>query len=62
VENSDINAILNTSFVNDEGIVILYDLKRELNIYLSELLQSPVRTLADIIAFNNKHAQEVLSV
>jgi hypothetical protein len=62
VENIDINAILNTIFVSDEGIVISYVLKRELNIHLSELLQYPFRTLANIVTFNKQHSEEVLTV
>lgn len=58
VENSDLNAILNTDVVNDEVMAMLYDLRTEMNIYLSELLQSPVRTLPDIIAFNDQNAEE----
>eukprot|EP01018_Ginkgo_biloba_P037547 Gb_24948 [translate_table: standard] len=41
-----------------ERLVLLHDFKHDLNIYLSKLLQSPVRTLADIIAFNSQHAVE----
>eukprot|EP01018_Ginkgo_biloba_P037546 Gb_24947 [translate_table: standard] len=41
-----------------EMVVLLHDFKHDLNIYLSKLLHSPVRTLADIIAFNFQHAVE----
>lgn len=40
---------------NMEEIVMIYDFKHDLNIYLSELLQSSVRSLADIISFNIQH-------
>jgi len=58
VENSVIDAILNADYVKDEDTILLYDFKHDLNIYLSELLESPVHTLADIIAFNELHPQE----
>lgn len=43
---------------DSEGVVLKYDFKHDLNIYLSGLLQSPVRTLAEIITFNKQHAKE----
>lgn len=43
-----------------EDIVLLFEFKADLNAYLAELVDSPVRTLADIIAFNNAHAEEEL--
>eukprot|EP01018_Ginkgo_biloba_P037544 Gb_24946 [translate_table: standard] len=50
----------NASDISDsgEGDVLLHEFKHDLNVYLSKLLQSPVRTLADIIAFNSQHAVE----
>lgn len=36
------------------------DLKKELNAYLQDLEESQVRTLQDIIDFNNEHATEEL--
>jgi amidase len=36
--------------------VLLYEFKRDLNAYLADLVDSPVRTLAEIIAFNEEHA------
>eukprot|EP00249_Psilotum_nudum_P011276 c23073_g1_i2 orf=670-1992(-) len=42
-----------------EGIVLLCDFKQDLNSYLAKLVVSPVRTLAEVIAFNNQHASEV---
>jgi amidase len=35
------------------------EFKLSLNAYLSDLLRSPVRSLADVIAFNNAHPVEV---
>ncbi len=41
---------------DDEQEVLLYDFKADLNAYLAELgAGAPVRTLADIIAFNTAH-------
>ncbi len=45
---------------NSEMTVLLFEFKADLNQYLAELASSPVRTLADIIAFNNEHAGEEL--
>ncbi|GHO42622.1 amidase [Ktedonospora formicarum] len=45
----------------NEMIVLLHEFKADLNQYLSELQSSPVRTLADIIAFNKAHAAEELT-
>ena len=44
-----------------ELTAMLYEFKAGLNAYLAELIESPVRTLADIIAFNIAHAEEELS-
>jgi amidase len=42
-----------------EGIVLLYELKTDLNAYLASLgPQAPVKTLAEVIAFNEAHAAE----
>jgi amidase len=43
-----------------EMTLMLYEFKADLNTYLAELSESPVRTLADIIAFNTAHAGEEL--
>jgi len=40
--------------------VLLYEFKADLNVYLTGLIDSPVRSLADIIAFNNSHAEQEL--
>jgi amidase len=39
---------------------MLHEFKADLNAYLAELTESPVHTLADIIAFNTAHAEEEL--
>ncbi|CAO2833020.1 unnamed protein product [Amaranthus hypochondriacus] len=43
---------------NDEKMLMLAEFKVSLNSYLKELIKSPVRSLADVIAFNNNHAQK----
>ncbi len=44
----------------DEFTVLLFEFKADVNKYLSELVSSRVRTLADLIAFNNAHAEREL--
>lgn len=41
-----------------EFTLMLHEFKADLNAYLAELTGTPVRTLADVIAFNNAHASE----
>jgi amidase len=43
-----------------EETVLLFELKADLNAYLADLERSPLRTLAEIIAFNEAHAAEEL--
>ncbi|HJX29903.1 MAG TPA: amidase [Thermoanaerobaculia bacterium] len=43
-----------------EIIVLLWEFKRDLNAYLATRTGVPVRTLADVIAFNEAHAEEEL--
>ncbi|GCE16460.1 amidase [Dictyobacter kobayashii] len=45
-----------------ENLVLITDLKVDIDAYLSELVGSPVRTLADLIAFNEAHADQELSL
>src|SRR5207302_9089138 len=50
-----------TSSIPGGSSVLTYEFKRDLNAYLSRLPASaPVRTLADVIAFNSAHAQVAL--
>jgi amidase len=43
------------------SIVFVYEIKRGLNAYLSEWAsETPVRTMADVIAFNDAHADKAL--
>jgi amidase len=44
-----------TAYGDDEQAVLLYEFKAGLNRYLAELTSSSVRTLADVIAFNDAH-------
>ncbi|KAJ3688830.1 hypothetical protein LUZ61_017994 [Rhynchospora tenuis] len=55
--------IANVSVILDynqsgEEIALLAEFKMELNKYLSQLSSSPVRSLADVISFNEKHKKE----
>lgn len=60
LEITDIDIILSPKR-SGELTVMLADFKLLLNDYLKELITSPVRSLADVIAFNNKHPQLVRS-
>lgn len=55
---ANLSSILNYEESGEE-IAMLAEFKMSLNSYLSELTSSPVRTLADIIAFNKKHSNQV---
>jgi amidase len=54
---SDILDTLN----NGQQIALPAELKLSLNAYLSDLSYSPVRSLAEVITFNNAHPIEVSS-
>ncbi|KAK9129495.1 hypothetical protein Sjap_009982 [Stephania japonica] len=43
---------------DDEFLAMQYEFKVDLNAYLSKLVESPVRTLADVIAYNEKHPEQ----
>lgn len=58
LEIANVSTILDP-FQCGEEAVLLAEFKLSLNAYLSELEISPVRSLADIIAFNNEHKTEV---
>lgn len=58
---ANLSSILNYEESGEE-IALLAEFKMSLNSYLSELTSSPVRTLADIIAFNNKHSNQVANI
>jgi amidase len=44
-----------TEYSDDEQTVLLFEFKEDLNRYLAGLVDSPVRTLAEVIAFNELH-------
>ena len=52
LEIANIHAILNVG--TSEWTALMIEFKQALNKYLKELVTSPVRTLADVIAFNKK--------
>nr|POF07953.1 putative amidase [Quercus suber] len=52
LEIANIHAILNVG--TSERTALMIEFKQALNKYLKELVASPVRTLADVIAFNKK--------
>ncbi|CAK9315342.1 unnamed protein product [Citrullus colocynthis] len=56
LEITDIDIILSPKR-SGELTVMLADFKLLLNDYLKELITSPVKSLADVIPFNNKHSQ-----
>ncbi|MEO6892856.1 MAG: amidase [Ktedonobacteraceae bacterium] len=60
IDPADIPTAQQMSASEAEMTVLLYECKADLNAYLAELLETPVRTLADIIAFNDAHAGEEL--
>ncbi|XP_068640498.1 probable amidase At4g34880 [Aristolochia californica] len=60
VDNLEIRnetTIMNPS-ASGEITALLAEFKLYLNVYLSELVRSPVRSLADIIAFNKNHSAQ----
>src|SRR5947209_798669 len=60
LDPADIPTAQQISSTEAELTVLLFEFKADLNKYLSELLSSPVHTLADIIAFNSAHADQEL--
>ncbi|KAK9129496.1 hypothetical protein Sjap_009983 [Stephania japonica] len=55
LEIKDVNITLNAS-LSGEAVATLAEFKLALNAYLKGLVSSPVRSLADVIAFNEKHS------
>jgi amidase len=60
VDPADIPHAREMADSKNEETVLLFELKADLNAYLADLEISPVRTLAEIIAFNQAHAAEEL--
>ncbi|XP_050363447.1 probable amidase At4g34880 [Argentina anserina] len=58
VDNLKVANFSEIYFSNDEDIALSVECKISLNAYLKELVASPVRSLADVIAFNNKHRKQ----
>ncbi|URD91206.1 amidase C869.01-like [Musa troglodytarum] len=57
LEIANLSIILDVTQSGEE-VALLAEFKMALNSYLSELSSSPVRSLADVIAFNDKHRIE----
>jgi len=60
IDPADIPTAGQISTSKSEDIVLMFEFKADLNAYLAELIDSPVRTLADIIAFNDAHSEKEL--
>lgn len=60
IDPMDIPSAKRITESKNEETVLLFELKAGLNAYLAELLSTPVRTLSEIIAFNEAHAEEEL--
>src|SRR6266571_7518508 len=60
IDPADIPTAQQISSSKSELTALLFEFKADLNSYLVELVNTPVHTLADIIAFNNAHAGEEL--
>ncbi|CAN6242605.1 unnamed protein product [Urochloa humidicola] len=60
IENLDIANldVIQNATVSGELVVLAAEFKIAINAYLSDLWSSPVRSLAEIIAFNNAHPDE----
>lgn len=58
VDTANFDAIVEPT-INDQFTVMNVEFKLALNVYLQQLIASPVRSLADAIAFNNKHSKLV---
>ena len=58
IDNADIPTVEQIASSEGEMTVLLYEFKADLNAYLTELTDTSMRTLADIIAFNNAHANK----
>ena len=60
VDPADIPTIDELNADSAEIIVLIYEFKRDLNAYLATRTGVPVHTLADVIAFNEAHADQEL--
>ncbi|PKU69016.1 probable amidase At4g34880 [Dendrobium catenatum] len=57
IEIADVDTIVNP-LQSGEAVALLAEFKLSLNTYLKNLVSSPVRSLSDVIAFNNNHPVE----
>jgi amidase len=60
LDPADIPTAQQISSAETELTVLLFEFKADLNKYLSELTNTGIKTLEDIIEFNNMHAEEEL--
>jgi len=60
VDPADIPTIDELNADPAEFIVLVYEFKRDLNAYLATRTGVPIHSLADLIAFNNSHAEQEL--
>jgi amidase len=60
VDPADIPTTEQMSTTEAETIIMMHEFKADLNAYLADLQETPVHTLADIIAFNTAHADQEL--
>ncbi len=60
IDNANIPTAKEMAESKTEMTVLLYECKADLNHYLAGLLESPVRTLTDVIDFNLAHAEQEL--
>ena len=60
VDPADLPSVNDLNTDPSEFNILIYDFKRDLNTYLATRTGLPVKTLADIIAFNNAHADSEL--
>ena len=60
IDPADIPTAQQISSSKSELTTLLFEFKADLNSYLAGLVNTPVHTLADIIAFNNAHVEEEL--
>ena len=58
----DLDIATNLTDLDDqESLLMNAEFKLSINAYLSDLLHSPVRSLAEVIAFNEAHPVEVIN-
>lgn len=60
IDPADIPTAQEIATFEAELEVLLYEFRHDIDAYLARLVESPVRTLEDLIAFNEAHADEEL--